>query len=289
MQGFRILSECNRRIGLAAVALLALVACGGGGGSANVRPPDPPPAAPPPVAVVFAPNPAYSKHLALTNTAVAHSAGFTGQGIRIGVVDSGVNRNHPALAGRVVDNLTYLNSPPNNLSIDDVVGHGTAVSQIMAGKPFGSWPGGIAPGALIISARIISDKSPVDDGSGQGNEVSGAVGLKSIHQDLINRGARIMNNSWGGLYWTNLTATAPIADEYRPFVIGNGGLVVFATGNSAFANPSSMAALPSQPGLGGSRPGADLERGWLAVAARPHPQVAPASTAWDAPLCITPH
>lgn len=267
MQGFLILHERALRTGLAGVALIALAACGGGGGGAYVRPPDPPPTAPPPVAVVFPPNPAYSKHLQLTNTAVAHAAGLTGQGVRIGVVDSGVNRNHPSLAGRVVDNLTYISSPPNNLAIDDVVGHGTAVSQIMAGKPFGAWPGGIAPGALIISARIISDQSPVDDGSGQGNEVSGAIGLKSIHQDLINRGARIMNNSWGGLYWTNLTATAPIADEYRPFVIGNDGLVVFATGNSSFANPSSMAALPSQLGQGGSRPGADLEIGWLAVAA----------------------
>lgn len=265
MQGFQIPRGRALRSGLASVALLALAACGGGGSS--VRPPDPPPAAPPPVAVVLPPNPAYSKHLQLTNAAVAHAAGLTGQGVRIGVVDSGVNRNHPALAGRVVDNLNYIASPPNNLSIDDVVGHGTAVSQIMAGKPFGAWPGGIAPGALVISARIISDKPPVDDGSGQGNEVSGALGLKSIHQDLINRGARIMNNSWGGLYWTNLTATAPIADEYRPFVIGNDGLVVFATGNSAFANPSSMAALPSQLGQGGTRPGADLERGWLAVAA----------------------
>ncbi len=256
------------RSGLASAALLALAACGGGGGgSANVRPPDPPPAAPPPVAIVLPPNPAYSRHIELTNTASAHAAGFTGQGVRIGVIDSGVNRNHPALAGRVVANLNYIDSPPNNLAIDDVVGHGTAVSQIIAGKPFGSWPGGIAPGALIVSARIISDKAPVDDGSGQGNEVSGAIGVKSIHQDLINRGVRIMNNSWGGLYWTNLTATAPIADEYRPFVIGNDGLVVFATGNSAFANPSSMAALPSQLGQGGTRPGADLERGWLAVAA----------------------
>ena len=268
MQIFRILPGQKVRAGLAVGALILLSACGGGGGgSANVRPPDPPPAAPPPVAVVLPPNPAYSKHLELTNTAIAHAAGLTGQGVRIGVVDSGVNRNHPALAGRVIHNLNYISSPPNNLTIDDVVGHGTGVSQIMAGTPFGSWPGGIAPGALIISARIISDASPVDDGSGKGNEVSGAIGVKSIHQDLINRGARIMNNSWGGLYWTNLTATAPIADEYRPFVIGNGGLVVFATGNSSFANPSSMAALPSQLGAGGSRPGADLERGWLAVAA----------------------
>lgn len=263
--GLEAMRGRGTRSGLASAALLALAACGGGGG--NVRPPAVAPAAPPPVTVVLPANPAYSKHIELTNTAAAHAAGFTGQGVRIGVVDSGVNRNHPALAGRVVDNLNYVSSPPNNLGIDDVVGHGTAVSQIMAGKPFGAWPGGIAPGALIVSARIISDKAPVDDGSGQGNEVDGAIGIKAIHQDLINRGARIMNNSWGGLYWTNLSATAPIADEYRPFVIGNGGIVVFATGNSAFANPSSMAALPSQPGFGGTRPGADLERGWLAVAA----------------------
>lgn len=268
MQGSDGLCGRSRRVWLASGVLLALAACGGGGGgSANVRPPDPPPTAPPPTTVVSPPNPAFSKHIELTNTAPAHAAGLTGQGVRIGVVDSGVNRNHPALAGRVIHNLNYLSSPPNNLSVDDVVGHGTAVSQIMAGTPFGSWPGGIAPGALIISARIISDKPPADDGSGQGNEVSGALGLKAVHQDLIDRGARIMNNSWGGLFWTNPAATAPIADEYRPFVIGNGGLVVFATGNASFANPSSMAALPSQLGTGGTRPGADLERGWLAVAA----------------------
>lgn len=250
------------------MASAMLAACGGGGGGGNVRA-DPPPASPPPATppVVGTPNPAFGKHLLVTNTAPAHAAGFTGQGVRIGVVDSGVNRNHPALQGRVLNNLVYISSPPNNLTVDDVVGHGTAVSQIMAGKPFGTWPGGIAPGASIISARIISDTRPSDDGSGQGNEVNGALGLAPIHQDLINRGAKIMNNSWGGLYWTNPAATAPIADEYRPFIAGNGGLVVFATGNESRADPSSMAALPSQLGSGGSRPAADLERGWLAVAA----------------------
>jgi autotransporter-associated beta strand protein len=253
------------RGGILVVAGALLAACGGGGGGGTTRPDPPPATVQPPV--VYPPNATFSKHLTLTNTAPAHAAGLTGQGIRIGVVDSGVNRNHPALSGRVVANLNYINSPPNNLKVDDVVGHGTAIAQIIAGKPFGEWPGGIAPGALIVSARIISDKPPVDDGSGQGNEVSGALGLKPIHQDLIDRGARIMNNSWGGLYWTNLAATAPIADEYRPFIIGNDGLVVFATGNESSANPSSMAALPSQPGTGGSFPGADLERGWLAVAA----------------------
>ena len=254
---------------LAVICLtIGLTACGGGGGGSNVRPPNPPPTAPPPTPpVVGEPNPAYSRHLAVTNAYPALEAGLTGAGIRIGVIDTGVNRNHPALQGRVTHNLNYVSSPPNNLAVDDVVGHGTAVSLIMAGKPFGNWPGGVAPGASIISARIISDERPVDDGTGQGNEVNGALGLAPIHQDLINRGARIMNNSWGGLYWTNPAATAPIANEYRPFIIGNDGLVVFATGNSSFADPSDMAALPSQLGPDGSRPAADLERGWLAVAA----------------------
>ena len=65
-----------------------------------------------------------------------------------------------------------------------VVGHGTAVSLIMAGIPFGNGRRR-RPGAEIISARIISDKAPVDYGSGQGNEVSGALGLTPIDQDLI--------------------------------------------------------------------------------------------------------
>ncbi|RPE81974.1 autotransporter serine protease [Vulcaniibacterium tengchongense] len=254
-----------------AAALAGLTACGGGGGGdggPNLRP-DPPPQAPAPTTpspVVNPPNPAYSKHLAVTNTAAAHAAGFNGAGVRIGVVDTGVNRKHPALSPRVVENLVYVGRG-NDLSVDDKDGHGTAVSQIMAGTAFGSWPGGIAPGAQIVSARIVSDNPPPDDGSGQGNEVDGAIGLKPVHQDLIARGVKVMNNSWGGLYWTNLNATAPIADEYRPFIIGNGGLVVFATGNEGRPDPSSMAALPSQPGPNGSMPGADLERGWLAVTA----------------------
>jgi len=198
---------------------------------------------------------------------MAHVAGLSGAGIRIGVIDSGVNRDHPALRGRVRSNLIYVNPVDNDWDVDDVIGHGTAVAQMMAGTAFGQWPGGIAPGAEILSARIISDNPPDDDGSGEGNEVSGALGLEQIHQDLILRGMRIMNNSWGGLYWNNPNATNAIAGEYRDFVHNRDGLVVFAAGNSGFANPSDTAALPSQSGPGGSLPAADLERGWLAVVA----------------------
>ena len=263
-----------RRAVLVSALGVALSACGGGGGGSNVRvdapttPTTPPPTTPTPTPTPTRPaEPAINAHLTITQAAAAQSAGLTGAGLTIGVVDSGVMRNHPTLAGRVKANYSYVDPRANNLNIDDVVGHGTSVAELAAGKAVGAWPGGIAPGAEIVSARIIADKAPADDGSGNGNEVSGALGLAPIHQDLIAQGVKIMNNSWGGLYWTNPSATAAIAQEYRPFIVSNGGLVVFATGNESKPNPSSMAALPSQAGPGGSRPAADLERGWLSVTA----------------------
>jgi autotransporter-associated beta strand protein len=258
----------GNRLVVSTLACAVMTACGGGGGGSSVRQTPPPVVAPPPAAtpVVTTPNPAYGKHLTLTHADLAHAAGFTGSGTVIGIVDTGVNRSHPALSPRVTANLTYVSASENNLTKDDVVGHGTAVAQTAAGTAFGAWPGGIAPGATIVSARIISDKEPVDDGSGNGNATSGALGLASVHQALIDRGVKVMNNSWGGVYWTDLAATAPIAQEYRPF-IENGGVVVFATGNDGKADPSDTAALPSKTGSNGAMPAADLERGWLAVAA----------------------
>lgn len=259
---------------LATALALALTACGGGGGGSNVRidppaPPVPPPTTPPPTTPPPAKpqEPTFDAHLAVTNARAAQAAGLTGQGVRIGIVDSGVQRNAVALNGRVLANFNYIDPARNNLGVDDVVGHGTAVASLAAGAAVGSWPGGIAPGAQIVSARIISDKPPTDDGSGQGNSFSGPLGVAQVHQDLISYNVKVMNNSWGGLYWTDLPTTAQVAAEYRPFVISHGGLVVFAAGNDGRSEPSSLAALPSQKGVAGSLPAADLERGWLVATA----------------------
>ncbi|HEL7750771.1 TPA: S8 family serine peptidase, partial [Stenotrophomonas maltophilia] len=259
---------------LATALALALTACGGGGGGSNVRidppaPPVPPPTTPPPTTPPPAKpqEPTFDAHLAVTNARAAQAAGLTGQGVRIGIVDSGVQRNAVALNGRVLANFNYIDPARNNLGVDDVVGHGTAVASLAAGAAVGSWPGGIAPDAQIVSARIISDKPPTDDGSGQGNSFSGPLGVAQVHQDLISYNVKVMNNSWGGLYWTDLPTTAQVAAEYRPFVISHGGLVVFAAGNDGRSEPSSLAALPSQKGVAGSLPAADLERGWLVATA----------------------
>ncbi|MGY0556562.1 MULTISPECIES: S8 family serine peptidase [unclassified Lysobacter] len=243
--------------------LLALAACSGGGGSSNIRPqPTPPPTAPDPEPEP-GPQPDFDAHLVLTNAVAAHDAGFTGEGVIIGLLDSGIRRDHPTLVGRVVDpGFVYLDEDQNDLDTDDVLGHGTSVAQLAGGSAFGSWPGGIAPGATFVSARIIADDPPVDDGSGQGNRVTDGSWLGEVHKDLISAGVQISNNSWGGLYWDGDAVTRTFIDAMTPFVVDWGGLVVFATGNESGANPSDTASLPSQ-GAGAS----GLERGWLAVAA----------------------
>lgn len=260
---------------LAGALAVALSACGGGGGGntrgdlpvAPIVPPVTPPVVGPPVTppTEKPTQPAIDAHLSLING--KDRQGLTGAGVKIGVVDSGVNRAHPSLTGRVISSHNYIDPGANNLAVDDVVGHGTTVASLAAGRAVGNWPGGVATEAQIVSARVIADKAPVDDGTGNGTEVDGALGLEVMHQALVSDGVKIMNNSWGGLYWTNPSATAPIAGEYRNFIISSNGLVVFATGNDSKPNPSSMAALPSQPGPNDTRPAADLERGWLAVTA----------------------
>ncbi len=68
---------------------------------------------------------------------VPHRAGLCGQNVRIGIVDSGVQRDAVALNGRVVANLNYIDPSRNNLQVDDVVGHGTAVASLAPARRLG--------------------------------------------------------------------------------------------------------------------------------------------------------
>ncbi len=248
---------------------MGLSACGGGGG--NVKPtqaPAPPPApvpvpapAPAPAPSPPLPQPPIDAQLSITNTYAAHNQGYDGTGVIIGVVDTGVMQNHPALAGRVLQELTYVDPATNNLKIDDVVGHGTWVSEIAAGKPFDQFAGGIAPGADIVSARIIDDTAPDDNGSAPPSQVNSSDPLTQVNTDLINAGVKVMNNSWGGISWnaSDTATTKSFHDAYNAYINSWGGLVVFAAGNDSAANPSTIAALPTLA--------PDLEKGWLTVVA----------------------
>lgn len=279
---------------------LALTACGGGGGGVRPTPPPPvtptgpgftptvandasltglnPPAIPVQGAPVTLTDASINRHLSLTNATGALGAGLKGQGVTIGFVDSGVNRNHPTLAGRVTRNFIHVGSS-NDLTVDDKVGHGTTVASLAAGRPApglysggetGNWGGGIAQDATVVSSRIIGDAPPADDGSGQGNQIMAGEGygdfFQAINAELANAGAKVINNSWGGLYWSDPALSIELANAWKDFVVGRGGIVVFANGNSGddprfAANPSDNAALPSIAN------DPVLEKGWLTVGA----------------------
>jgi len=271
----------RRELALAVCVGIGLTACGGGG-SGGVRSSNIPsvpsnniPSVPsnnlqdvpsfnipktPSTGATIA-QPPVDVQLTATNVKPAHDAGFTGAGIVIGIADSGVNASNPALTGRVGAEYIYVDPATNNVAVDDVVGHGTIVAEIAAGRPYGSFVGGVAPDASIVSARIIADKAPVDDGSGQGNKVTSADPLGDVNDKLVvTSGARIVNNSWGGLYWdpADKDTTANFATAYLHASMGH-ALFVFAAGNEGRDDPSTVAALPSLV--------PSLEKGWLTVVA----------------------
>ena len=62
----------------------------------------------------------------------AYAAGATGRGVRVAVIDTGVDLDHPELAGRIAAASTDIVSG-DPAQVDDVDGHGTAVAGVIAG------------------------------------------------------------------------------------------------------------------------------------------------------------
>jgi subtilisin family serine protease len=113
----------------------------------------------------------------------------TGAGVRVAVLDTGVDRTHPALAGRLLpgfDFVDYDNDPSEEGSEADVAfGHGTHVAGLVAL---------VAPGAMIMPVRVL-------DPSGQGNVwVLAEALLYAVDPDgdpTTDDGAHIINLSLG--------------------------------------------------------------------------------------------
>ncbi|MFO3672900.1 autotransporter domain-containing protein [Pseudomonas protegens] len=143
----------------------------------------------------------------------AYAAGYTGQGIKLGIFDQPVYAQHPEFAGsdkvitlvtsgirqytdpyipvKAGDAFRYDGTP--SVGSDGKLGsHGTHVGGIAAGSRDGGAMHGVAFDAQIISAEN-GDPGP-EDGIILGND--GAV-YKAGWDGLVASGARIINNSWG--------------------------------------------------------------------------------------------
>ncbi len=95
--------------------------------------------------------------------------GFTGTGIVVANMDTGVDVNHPDLGGRWRGGTDSWFDPFANTAMPyDAIGHGTQTMGIMVGGDAGGSAIGVAPGASWIAAKIFDD--------------SGNTSLSVIHQ-----------------------------------------------------------------------------------------------------------
>jgi subtilisin family serine protease len=79
----------------------------------------------------------------------AWALGYRGQGIKVGIFDSGIDIHHPDL---VVAGGVDLVGDGNGL--DDCQGHGTHVAGIVAAKNNGRYTAGVAPAVGLYSMRL---------------------------------------------------------------------------------------------------------------------------------------
>ncbi len=146
-----------------------------------------------------------------------------GSGVVVGVVDSGVQRNHPILANSIV---AGYNAFTGTTDITDQLGHGTHVSGLIAGNavPTNGMSEGIAPGAKLAIAKVFS---------ASGSSDVFTIG-KGIDWVVNTQRAPIVNLSLGA----NFAVLAPNIQN----AVNKGTLVVAALGNNGFTNAASWPA-----------------------------------------------
>lgn len=80
--------------------------------------------------------------------------GFTGKGVNVAVLDTGIDNQHPDLSESIVDQHCFVacaNGERSNAQDDN--GHGTHMAGIIASRGKVS-PRGIAPGAGLVAVRV---------------------------------------------------------------------------------------------------------------------------------------
>ncbi|MBU0535449.1 MAG: S8 family serine peptidase [Nanoarchaeota archaeon] len=116
--------------------------------------------------------------------------GFNGSGVKIAILDTGVDSSHPIFNGRVINEAVFTGEN----STQDGHGHGTHCAGIAAGN--GDIKG-VAPGALLMNGKVLSDL-------GEGSDSSIIAGINwAVNPDgnsSTEDGAEVISMSLGGSY-----------------------------------------------------------------------------------------
>ncbi|MFI7120760.1 S8 family serine peptidase [Amycolatopsis sp. NPDC049868] len=146
----------------------------------------------------------------------AWSGGWTGKGTTVAVVDTGIDENHPDLAGKTVASADFSGEG----DIVDRHGHGTHVASIIAGTgaASGGRYKGVAPDAKLVVAKVF-------DASGEGDT---ALVMAAIDWTVA-QGVKIVNLSLGAGV---SDGADPLSEQIDKLSAQSGTLFVVAAGNS---------------------------------------------------------
>ncbi|GAA1274600.1 S8 family serine peptidase [Saccharothrix xinjiangensis] len=145
------------------------------------------------------------------NAPAAWDAGYTGEGVEVAVLDTGVDGEHPDLVGREAAEANFSDAADNT----DEVGHGTHVAATIASTN----PGyrGVASGARLLDGKVCATQYCA--------ESSILAGM----QWAVDQGADIVNLSLGGGDTPELD---PLEQAVNALSAETGALFVVAAGNS---------------------------------------------------------
>lgn len=152
----------------------------------------------------------------LTGATDAHRAGLDGSGVKVAVLDTGVDADHPDLAGRIAGTKVFVNVQDST----DRTGHGTHTASTIAGTGAASHGryAGMAPGADLLIGKVLGD-----DGSGS------LSGIVAGMEWAVDQGAKVVSMSLGSDGATS--CSGPDVEAVQR--LGGKALFVIAAGNAS--------------------------------------------------------
>ncbi|MBR3640912.1 MAG: S8 family serine peptidase [Oscillibacter sp.] len=168
--------------------------------------------------------------LALIRADEAFKRGYLGGGVRVGVVDSGVNP-HKDLADRLLVGRNYEQEEATDDTADHY-GHGTLVAGLIAGSGENGFLG-VAPKAEIVPLKVTDGKA-----------VTVSAVCRAIYGAVNDFDCRILNLSLG------MTAEYKTLEEAVAYAEEQGVLVVSAVGNNGNSGLFYPAAYDTVVGVG---------------------------------------
>lgn len=163
----------------------------------------------------------------------AWDRGYDGSGVRIAIIDSGLNTAHEDLAG--VSIIEGKNVLDGSSDVTDVLGHGTFVSGVIAAKRNNETGiSGITDGAAIVPIKCFSDSK----------ETSVSYIIKGIYSAVNDYNCSVINLSLG------LERDMASLRECIDYADSKGVIIVSAAGNSGGAEKLYPAAYDNVIGVG---------------------------------------